>query len=165
MASPDPQPVTESSPAEDQGTPVHVYTYLLNAGLSPADVTTAGDELWRLIRARLGMIATSDDPQKRLRYAERTPRGAAYRKKINREVIAEAFLAMKFSRGELVRIDEGLNLGLTTAAVKTGKVFARVTGIDGETREYQVLTEHVGTGFERTFLKDIQTSRVIPMTV
>jgi hypothetical protein len=164
VASADPQPAGESQKAADQGTAIHIYTLLQNAGLSDSDILDVGDELWRRIRLRVAKLAASDDVDKRLRYCEMTRRGKIYRERTNKQIVAEEILAMRFSRDELARVDAGLLLGLPGSPEKTGRRFAKVTGVDGRPQEFEVLTKKLAPGVEETFLKDTRTGHTIKVT-
>jgi hypothetical protein len=154
-------PLQGSQPAQDQATSLHFYTYLLNAGLSEKDILEVGDELWRRVRERVAKMAMSADAEERLRYCGTGRVAAACRSRINKEIIAEEFLAMRFTLNELSRVDVGLRLGLSSADAKTGRTYANVTGIDGRPQRFEVITESLGPYTERVFLKDTRTGQTI----
>jgi len=154
VASPDPAP--QSQPARDQQTAIHIYTLLSNAGLSDADILDVGDELWKRIKLRVAKLAASQDRDQRLRYCH----DKSYREQVNMQIVGEEFLAMKFTRDEIARIDEGLRLKLLGPTERTGRRFAKVTGVNGEPREYEVITKDLGGGVEKTLLKDVLTSQI-----
>jgi len=164
VASADPQPVGESRTASDQGTTIHIYTLLKNAGLSDRDVNEVGDELWRRIKLRVAKLAASQNVDERLRYCENSRRGKRVRERTNKQIVAEEFLAMRFTRDELARVDAGLLLGLPGTPERNGRKFAKVTGIDGRPQEFEVLTEQLGAGVERTLLKDRRTGHTIQVS-
>lgn len=154
-------PLNGSRPAADQGTAIHVYTLLMNAGLSKKEVREVGDELWRRVKVRVAKMAASADAEERLRYCGEDRISRATRNRINQQIVGEEFLAMRFSRDEMERIEEGLRLGLTPKSAKTGRRFANVIGLDGQPQQFEVLTEKIGPQAERVILKDTRTGQCI----
>lgn len=122
-------------PAEAQADPFPIYTYLMNAGLSPADVRRVGDEILRLMRERLKKKALSDDADERRRYM--TDR--AYREGFNKQVVADVIAELRFVEPELMRLDQGLRLGLIPKRVRTGPLVAHTIRPNGEPEDFEVL--------------------------
>lgn len=105
-----------------------IYTYLLNAGLTPKDVQKTGDELMRRVRLRVRKLADKEQEHDaaKLRYV----RDPMYRQMVNQNLIREELGGMGFGKDELRAMDEGLKLGLVSPDAKANEV--KVSGPDGE---------------------------------
>lgn len=142
-----------STPAH-QGDVFPIYTYLLNAGLSPADVRSAGDEIRRRVRERIKQKAMGDDPEEQRRYLT----DHSHRHQVNAQIVGEVVLGMGFETAELRKIDAGLRLGLASRPERSGPLVARATDVDGTPEDFEIL-QNDGTGTVLRSKKDGQVYR------
>src|SRR5262245_14724441 len=109
-------------PAPAQKDPFPIYTLLMNAGLSPADVRRCGDAILKAMYERLKRKALSDNADERALYKN----DRAHRVKVNQEIVRECIAELRFSEPELAKLDAGLRLGLIAPRPK-GPLIAHAT--------------------------------------
>lgn len=122
------------SQAVAQNESIPIYTYLMNAGLSPADVKSAGDEIRKRVREKIRQKAMGDDPDTQRRYLT----DAAYRAEVNAQIVGEVVVSFGFELQEVREIDRGLRLGLQSAPTRRGPPVAHVKA-DGIDEDFEIL--------------------------
>jgi len=122
------------TPADQRDT-FPIYTYLMHAGLSPADVRQAGDEITRRVREVIRQKAINDDPDAARRYQT----DPEHRAEVNEQIVAEVVLGMGFDIRELRKLEQAMRIAGLAPREEAGRMVARTIGPTGLREDFEFL--------------------------